>query len=45
MWGPSKEGMQGAWMKEVSTGNHKLLLANLGVFWEGRSGKSYVKGW
>ena len=32
-------------MKAVSTGNPKLLSANLGVFWEGQSGKSYVKVW
>lgn len=32
-------------MKAVSTGNPKLLSANLGVFWESQFGKSYVKGW
>lgn len=32
-------------MKDVPTGNHKLLLANLGVSWEGQSGRSVRKGW
>ena len=45
MWVPSNEGLQGDWMKAVSTGNPKLLSANLGVFWESQFGKSYVKGW